>query len=228
MGGIAGFVALFVVAGTFALAIAQRRRETAVLRALGATPRQVRRLIATEALFVSLVAGALGLLAGRPLATALVDLLVEPRRTSRRASSPGTRGSRWSPRSAMGIGIAQLAVVAAARRAGKVRARRGAARGRRSSTAASAGSARLSGVLALGGGAAMALLFKGEQASAFSILAGILLAAGHRAARALAARAARRAARPAAARSRPRRAAGEHRACRPTAGARLRWRRRSC
>ena len=56
LGGIAGAVALFVVAGTFALAIAQRRRETAVLRALGATPRQVRRLIAGEALLVSLVA----------------------------------------------------------------------------------------------------------------------------------------------------------------------------
>ena len=56
-------------AGTFALAIAQRRRETAVLRALGASPPQVRRLIAGEALLVSLVAGALGLLAGGPLAT---------------------------------------------------------------------------------------------------------------------------------------------------------------
>src|SRR4051794_39870123 len=60
MGAIAGAVALFVVAGTFALAIAQRRRETAVLRALGASPRQVRRLIAGEALIVSLAAGALG------------------------------------------------------------------------------------------------------------------------------------------------------------------------
>ena len=75
VGGIAGFVAMFVVAGTFALVIAQRRRETAVLRALGATPRQVRRLIATEALFVSLGASALGLLAGRPFADGLVDLL---------------------------------------------------------------------------------------------------------------------------------------------------------
>ena len=56
-------MALFVVAGTFALAIAQRRREIAVLRALGATPPQIRRLIAGEALLVSLVAGALGLLA---------------------------------------------------------------------------------------------------------------------------------------------------------------------
>ena len=176
MGGIAGFVALFVVAGTFALAIAQRRKETAVLRALGATPRQVRRLIATEALFVSLVAGALGLLAGRPLATALVDLL------SRHGHIPAgfEPGHSWIPLVAalgMGVGIAQLAVVAAARRAGKVRpaealrevavehGRVGWVRG-------------LSGVLALGGGAAMALLFKGEQASAFSILAGILLAAG--------------------------------------------------
>ena len=176
MGGIAGFVALFVVAGTFALAIAQRRKETAVLRALGATPRQVRRLIATEALFVSLVAGALGLLAGRPLATALVDLL------SRHGHIPAgfEPGHSWIPLVAalgMGVGIAQLAVVAAARRAGKVRpaealrevavehGRVGWVRG-------------LSGVLALGGGAAMALLFKGEQASAFSIVAGILLAAG--------------------------------------------------
>ena len=66
LGGIAGAVALFVVAGTFALAIAQRRRETAVLRALGATPPQIRRLIAGEALLVSLVAGALGLRRGPP------------------------------------------------------------------------------------------------------------------------------------------------------------------
>jgi putative ABC transport system permease protein len=73
LGGIAGAVALFVVAGTFALAIAQRRRETAVLRALGATPRQIRRLIAGEALLVSLIAGALGVVAGRPFANLIVD-----------------------------------------------------------------------------------------------------------------------------------------------------------
>ena len=118
MGGIAGAVALFVVAGTFALAIAQRRKETAVLRALGATPRQVRRLIATEALFVSLAAGALGLLAGRPLANALVALL-----EGHGVPAGFEPGHSWIPLVAalgMGVGIAQLAVVAAARRAGKV------------------------------------------------------------------------------------------------------------
>ena len=52
MGGICGMLALFVVAGTFSLAIVQRRGEIAALRALGAAPHQVRRLIAGEALIV--------------------------------------------------------------------------------------------------------------------------------------------------------------------------------
>ena len=115
MGGIAGAVALFVVAGTFALAIAQRRRETAVLRALGATPRQVRRLIAGEALIVSLLAGALGLLAGGPLADTIARAVVD-HGVAPRDFEPG---QSWIPLVAalgMGIGIAQLAVIAAARR----------------------------------------------------------------------------------------------------------------
>ena len=176
MGGIAGAVALFVVAGTFALAIAQRRRETAVLRALGATPRQVRRLIATEALLLSVVASALGLPAGGPLARAIVSVLAD------HGVVPAgfEPGHSWVPLVAalgMGIGVAQVAVVAAARRAGRVRpaealrevaiehARPGALR-------------TLTGVLALAGGAAMAVIFAGEQAYAFSILAAILLAIG--------------------------------------------------
>ena len=161
MGGIAGMVALFVVAGTFALVIAQRRRETAVLRALGATPRQVRRLIATEALFVSLAASALGLLAGRPLANALVDLLAG------HGDVPAgfAPGHSWIPLVAalgMGVGIAQLAVVAAARRAGKVRPaealREVAVEHGRPGVVRT-----LSGVIALGGGAAIAVLFQGER-----------------------------------------------------------------
>src|SRR5262249_2262500 len=46
LAGVSGMVALFVVAGTFTLAIVQRRRELAVMRALGAAPHQVRRLVA--------------------------------------------------------------------------------------------------------------------------------------------------------------------------------------
>ena len=175
-GGIAAAVALFVVAGTFALAIAQRRRETAVLRALGATPPQIRRLIAGEALLVSLLAGALGLLAGPAFADLIVDVL----------ANRGEVGPAFEPSQSlvplgaafgMGVLIAQVAVFAAARRAGRVppadalrevaieHPRPGLVR-------------MLAGLAALAGGVALSLLFSGYWAMAFAVLGGILLAMG--------------------------------------------------
>ncbi|MEW2484781.1 FtsX-like permease family protein [Streptomyces sp. NPDC048411] len=68
MGGTSLLVAILVVVGTFALSIQQRHRELALLRAIAATPRQVRRLLGREALAVGAVAGVLGSLAGLPLA----------------------------------------------------------------------------------------------------------------------------------------------------------------
>ncbi|GAA2227762.1 ABC transporter permease [Streptomyces amakusaensis] len=67
-GGIATLVAIFTAAGTVALSVGLRRREFALLRAIGATPGQVRRSIATEALLVAPVAGALGYAPGLALA----------------------------------------------------------------------------------------------------------------------------------------------------------------
>ncbi|MGC0312900.1 ABC transporter permease [Kitasatospora acidiphila] len=67
LGGTSLLVALLVVVGTFGLSIQQRQREIAVLRAVGATGRQVRKMIGGEALVVGLVAGALGAVAGLPL-----------------------------------------------------------------------------------------------------------------------------------------------------------------
>ena len=52
-------VALFVVASTFALLVQQRAREIALLRAVAATPRQVRRMICREAQVVAVAAGIL-------------------------------------------------------------------------------------------------------------------------------------------------------------------------
>ena len=49
-------VAALVVVGTFALSIAQRRRELALLRAVAATPGQIRRLIGWEAVVVGVLA----------------------------------------------------------------------------------------------------------------------------------------------------------------------------
>ncbi|WP_031050635.1 ABC transporter permease [Streptomyces sp. NRRL F-5650] len=67
-GGIATLVAVFTAAGTVALSVGQRTREFALLRAVGATPRQIRRAVAAEALLVAPPAGLLGCLPGIGLA----------------------------------------------------------------------------------------------------------------------------------------------------------------
>ncbi|RFU84074.1 ABC transporter permease, partial [Streptomyces triticagri] len=67
-GGIAAAVAVFTASGTVALSVAQRAREFALLRAVGATPRQIRRAVAAEALLVAPLAGILGCLPGIALA----------------------------------------------------------------------------------------------------------------------------------------------------------------
>lgn len=67
LGGTSLIVAVLVVVGTFALSIQQRQREIAVLRAVAATGKQVRKMIGGEALAVGLAAGIAGALAGLPL-----------------------------------------------------------------------------------------------------------------------------------------------------------------
>ncbi|MFF5230770.1 FtsX-like permease family protein [Dactylosporangium sp. NPDC000521] len=119
--GFAAFVAIFVVASTFAFAVGQRRQEFALLRAGGALPGQVRRLVYWEALAVALVAAAIGASAGPALAPALLDLLRE------RGMAPGwvhaVSPARWPMWTAFGTGVtvALLGAVTAAWRAGRVR-----------------------------------------------------------------------------------------------------------
>ena len=59
-GGVTAFVSVFVVASTFAFAVAQRRKEFALLRTAGATPAQIRRSVLAEALAVGTLASAAG------------------------------------------------------------------------------------------------------------------------------------------------------------------------
>ncbi|WP_286930388.1 MULTISPECIES: ABC transporter permease [Aeromicrobium] len=61
---IAGFVAVLVIANTFTILFAQRSRDFALLRCVGATGRQVLRSVRAEALVLALVAGATGVAAG--------------------------------------------------------------------------------------------------------------------------------------------------------------------
>ncbi len=74
-GLIALFVGSFLIVNTFTILIAQRSRELALLRALGATRRQVMVSVLTEALLTGLVASAIGAGLGILLAIGLARLL---------------------------------------------------------------------------------------------------------------------------------------------------------
>jgi putative ABC transport system permease protein len=63
-GGYVVMLVAFVVAGTVGLSVRHRRRDLALLRAVAATPGQVRRMIMAEAAFVSVAAAVLGIPAG--------------------------------------------------------------------------------------------------------------------------------------------------------------------
>jgi putative ABC transport system permease protein len=74
-GVVALFVGAFIIANTFAIVVAQRTREFALLRALGATGRQIVRSVLAEAAIVGAVASAAGIGAGMLLALGLYELL---------------------------------------------------------------------------------------------------------------------------------------------------------
>ncbi|MGI5449752.1 FtsX-like permease family protein [Streptomyces sp. CA-243310] len=119
-GGVATLVAVFTAAGTVALSVGQRSREFALLRAIGATPRQIRRTVATEALLIAPVAGALGCVPGIALASWWFGQL------QAKGAIPDTveLSVSWiPPLSAVGIGLATalLAGWAAARRPARIR-----------------------------------------------------------------------------------------------------------
>jgi putative ABC transport system permease protein len=75
--GTAVLIALLVVASTFAGALRPRAREFALLRAVGATTRQVRQLVTAEVLLVFAVAAPLGAVPGLLLAPQLDGVLVD-------------------------------------------------------------------------------------------------------------------------------------------------------
>ncbi len=71
---IAVIVGGFIIANTFSILVAQRVRELALLRALGASRGQVRRSVLLEALLMALLGSTIGLLLGLGLARGLAAL----------------------------------------------------------------------------------------------------------------------------------------------------------
>lgn len=118
-GGVTAFVSVFVVASTFAFAVALRRREFGLLRTAGATPGQIRRLLLAEAAALGVLASAAGCALGALGAPLLARSLVDG------GLAPGwftVGGATWPFHAAFwtGVTVALAGAVAASRRAGKV------------------------------------------------------------------------------------------------------------
>ncbi|MET7800943.1 ABC transporter permease [Streptomyces decoyicus] len=73
--GIALFVGIFIIANTFTMLISQRSREIALLRAVGASRRQVVRSVLAEAGLLGLVSSVIGLGLGAAIAVGLRAVL---------------------------------------------------------------------------------------------------------------------------------------------------------
>jgi predicted lysophospholipase L1 biosynthesis ABC-type transport system permease subunit len=72
---VSGFVSVFVVAGMLSLHVLRQRRHWGLLRSIGMTPGQVRRLIAAEASVVAVLASAAGCALAVPYAETMAVLL---------------------------------------------------------------------------------------------------------------------------------------------------------
>jgi putative ABC transport system permease protein len=113
------FATVFVVSSTCALSAAQRRRELGLLRAVGATPGQVRRMMYAETVLVALLGGLLGAPAGMAAAPLLADAMVET------GLEPAGFAVTWQPAAligsiVLGLVVALAGVTAAARRASRI------------------------------------------------------------------------------------------------------------
>lgn len=57
-------IAIFIIYNTFQMAVGERRKQLGILRAIGATPSQIQRMILREALWISVMGSAVGCLLG--------------------------------------------------------------------------------------------------------------------------------------------------------------------
>lgn len=117
--GIALFVGTFIIANTFTMLVAQRTKELALLRAVGASRRQVTRCVLIEAFVVGAVAAVSGLVAGIGIGAGLRSLVGRLGATvpdGPLVITPATVGAAL----AVGILITMLAAWLPGRRAAKI------------------------------------------------------------------------------------------------------------
>ena len=116
---ITAFVAAFIINNVFQITIGQRLRELALLRAIGASGKQVRRMISIEALGIGIAGTVVGTLAGIVVAQLIV---IAFNAVGAGFPSPGVV---MMPRTIIicaivGIGVTMLSVIVPSRRAAKI------------------------------------------------------------------------------------------------------------
>ncbi len=105
--GVSLVVGIFLIINTFSILVAQRSRELALLRALGASRRQINRSVVTEALAVGFVGSTVGLGVGYLLALGLRWLFGQFGLDLSRAEFPVTWSTvAWS----YGVGLVVTAI----------------------------------------------------------------------------------------------------------------------
>ncbi|WP_171163208.1 ABC transporter permease [Streptomyces sp. I05A-00742] len=114
--GISLFVGIFIIANTFTMLIAQRTKELALLRAVGASRRQVTRSVLVEAFVVGAVAAVAGLLAGIGIGAGMQSLMPGDTPDGPLIIPP----SSIAVSLAVGIGVTMLAAWLPGRRAAKI------------------------------------------------------------------------------------------------------------
>ena len=116
---VALLVGAFMIFNTFSITVAQRTRENGLLRALGASRRQIMGSVLLEALAIGVLASVLGIAAGLGVAAGLKALLAALGSEIPATSLVFQSRTVWVSLAA-GIGVTMLAALSPARKAAKV------------------------------------------------------------------------------------------------------------
>ena len=112
--GLSVVVSLFGMVNTVVLSVFERTRELGMLRAIGMTRRQVRRMVRHESVITALIGAVLGL----PLGIFLAALVTQ--RSPTRASRSRCRSGRSSSSRLIAVGAGLVAAAVPARRASRL------------------------------------------------------------------------------------------------------------
>jgi putative ABC transport system permease protein len=118
------FIGMFIIYNSFAIAVTQRRSEIGVLRALGATRRQIRNLFLVESAITGLIGSfgglALGVLIARGIAASIGALISDVYGVAQRADELATNPGLLLLAFAIGVGTSIVAAAIPARSAAAV------------------------------------------------------------------------------------------------------------